>query len=217
METGKEVTNFDAVKATAEAALLIAKDIVVENAKQATAATLKRDEIRTILKLVEDRRKELVKPFDDAKAAVQAEAKGISTPLEKAKADLEKKVSSWQAIERAKAEEAAEAERKAAEARLAATMADDDATTEDVERVAGHVEVASHPVKMSKSLAPMKTRENWKAEVVDLKALAAHAIATNQMWLIEANVTEIGKRVRAAENRMTECPGLNIYSEVGAG
>jgi hypothetical protein len=217
MKEENQVVGFDAVKATAQTVLASVKEMVVTTEVEAQAATLKRDEISKVLKLVEARRVDLVKPIDDSKKVIQAEAKGVSDPLEKAKADLFSKVSKWQTEQRMIAEAAARKEREEAEARLAATMADDEATIEDVERVEAHVELAAKPVKMAKSLAPMKTRETWKAEVVDIKALAQHAIATNQLWLIMANESEIGKRVRSPENRMTECPGLNIYSEVGAG
>jgi len=209
MSTENQVVGFDAVKATAQAVLAQVEVMTVSNEADAQAATLKRNEISTVLKIVEDRRKDLVKPLDDAKKVVQAEAKGISDPLEKAKAELFTKVSRWQTEQRMIAEEQAEAERKAAAERLAATMADDEATIEDVERVEAHVEVAARPVNMSKSLAPMKTRETWKFEITDEKLIPREYLMVDTV--------KLGQAVRRAENPLRELAGVNIFSEVGAG
>jgi hypothetical protein len=209
MKEENQVVGFDAVKATAQAVLASVKEMSVTNEAEAQAATLKRNEISSVLKMVEDRRKDLVKPLDDAKKEKQAEAKGISDPLEKAKADLFAKVSKWQTEQRMIAEAAARKEREEAEARLAATMADDEATIEDVERVEAHVELAAKVVKLSKSLAPMKTRETWKFEIIDEKAVPREYLMVDTV--------KLGQAVRRAENPLRELAGVNIFSEVGAG
>jgi len=209
MEKENQVVGFDAVKATAQTVLASVKEMVVTTEVEAQAATLKRDEISKVLKLVEARRVDLVKPIDDSKKVIQAEAKGISDPLEKAKADLFAKVSKWQTEQRMKAEESARKEREEAAARLAATMADDEATIEDVERVEAHVELAAKPVKLSKSLAPMKTRETWKFEIIDEKAVPREYLMVDTV--------KLGQAVRRGENPLRELAGVNIFSEVGAG
>lgn len=212
-----QIVGFDAVKATAQAVLLTVQSMKVETEAEAQAATLKRSEIKSVLKMVEDRRKEIVKPLDDAKKAKQAEAKGISEPLEKAEVSLFKMVSAWQMEQRLIAEKAAEAEKKAAEERLAATLADDEATLEEVEQVQEHVAQAAKPVKMSKSLAPMKTRETWKYIVEDFPAFVKWCIETKQLEFLAVNDPAFGARVRAAadKNPIREAGGVNIYSEVG--
>lgn len=137
------VVSFDAIKATAEAALEIAKTIKVTDAESAAQAKIRRDELKAILQRVEDIRKEGVKPIDQARAEWQAKAKAISGPIEAGKKGVELELMRWQAEERAKAEAIAEAERKAAEARLAEAMANDDATLDEVEHVAEQVAIAS--------------------------------------------------------------------------
>jgi hypothetical protein len=219
MKEENQVVGFDAVKATAQTVLASVKEMVVTTEVEAQAATLKRDEISKVLKLVEARRVDLVKPIDDSKKVIQAEAKGVSDPLEKAKADLFSKVSKWQTEQRMIAEAAARKEREEAAARLAATMADDDATAEDVERVTAHVEIAAKPVKLSKSLAPMKTRETWKYNLVDFAAFVKWCVDTKQINYLMVDDAEFGRRVRAAaeNNPIREAAGMEIYSEVGAG
>jgi hypothetical protein len=209
MEKENQVVGFDAVKATAQTVLAAVKEMTVTDEATAQAATLKRTEISGVLKMIETRRAELVKPIDDSKKVIQAEAKGISDPLEKAKADLFAKVSKWQTEQRMIAEAAAKKEREEAEARLAATMADDEATIEDVERVEAHVELAAKPVKMAKSLAPMKTRETWKFEIIDEKLIPREYLMVDTV--------NLGQAVRRAENPLRELAGVNIFSEVGAG
>lgn len=205
MET--QIVGFDAVKATAQAVLATVETMKVTNEAEAQIATLKRKEIKGVLAMVEDRRKELVKPIDDAKKEKQAEAKGISDPLEKADKLLFSITSSWQAEQRMIAEAAAEKERKEAEAKMAKALSDDEGTAEDVERAAVHVELASKPVQMSKSFTPMKTRETWKFEITDASAIPRE-------YLIPDTV-KIGQAVRRAENPIRELAGVNIFSEVG--
>lgn len=207
MEKKNQVVGFDAVKATAQAVLQTVEAMTVTNEAEAQAATLKRKEIKGVLTMVETRRKEIVKPIDDSKKKVQAEAAGISDPLEKADKKLFAIVSAWQTEQRMIAEAAAEKERKEAEARLAETMADDEATAEDVERVAVHVELTQKPVVMSKSLAPMKTRETWKFEIIDASAIPREYLMPDTV--------KIGQAVRRAENPIRELAGVNIFSEVG--
>lgn len=204
-----QVISFDAIKATAEAALAIAKAVKVTDADSAAVATGKRNELKAIGERVENIRKDMVKPIDEARARVQAMAKAIAEPIEAGKKGIEREIMSWQENERVKAEEAAERERIEAEARLAETMADDNAMIEDVERVEAHVEVASAPVKMSKSLAPLKTRETWKFEVTDEKAIPREYLMPDMV--------KIGQAVRRAENPVRELAGINIFSEVGVG
>jgi hypothetical protein len=202
-----QIVGFDAVKATAQAVLATVEAMKVTNEAEAQTATLKRKEIKGVLTMIEARRKEIVKPIDDSKKAVQTEASGISDPLEKADKKLFAIVSAWQTEQRMIAEEAAEKLRKEAEARFAETMADDEATSEDVERVATHVEIAAKPVVMSKSLTPMKTRETWKFEITDASAIPREYLMPDTV--------KIGQAVRRAENPIRELAGVNIFSEVG--
>lgn len=203
-----EITGFDAVKATAQAVLATVEKMVVTNMEEAQTATLKRTEIKGVLKMVETRRQELVKPTDDAKKKIQADAKGISDPLSAADGKLFSIVTKWQNEQRMIAEAAAEKERKEAEARLAESIANDNATMEEVEHIAEQVEIASQPVKMSKSLAPMKTRETWKFLITDEKLVPREYLMVDTV--------KIGQAVRRADNPVREIAGVEIFSEVGA-
>lgn len=213
------VVSFDAIKATAEAALEIAKTIKVTDAESAAQAKIRRDELKAILQRVEDIRKEGVKPIDKAREEWQAKAKAISGPIEAGKKGVELELMRWQAEERAKAEAIAEAERKAAEARLAEAMANDDATLDEVEHVAEQVAIASKPVKMGKSLAPLKTRETWKYNLIDFEAFVKWCIETKQLRFLAVDGAEFGARVRASaeNNPIRQAPGMEIFSEVGVG
>lgn len=204
-----EVVSFDAIKATAQAALEIAKTIKVTDADSAAIAKGKRDELKAIGDRVEAIRKDMVKPIDEARQKVQDMAKAISGPIDAGKKGIEKELMRWQTEERMKAEAEAEAERQAAEARLAETMTDDNATIEQVEQVAAHVEVASKPVQMSKSFKPLKTRENWKFEIIDATLIPREYLTVDTV--------KLGEAVRRKDAPLRELPGVNIYSEVGVG
>jgi len=212
-----EIQAFDAIKATAEEALAIAKTVKVTDADSAAVAKAKRDELKTIGQRVEEIRKEQVKPIDEAREKVQELAKSIAKPLDEGKKLIEGELMRWQAEERAKAEAAAEAERKAAEARLAETISREDATIEEIERLEEQVQIQSAPVKMGKSYKPLKTRENWKFAVRDFRALVEYALKEGKLELLISNDSEIGRRVRAAENPLRVLPGVEIYSEQGVG
>lgn len=213
------VVSFDAIKATAEAALEIAKTIKVTDADSAAFATAKSAELKVIGDRAESIRQDLVKPIDEAREKVQADAKAIINPVKAARADLNGKVIAWQEEGKAKAQAIADAEKAAAEARLSDVMSDDNATIEEVEKVAEHVVIASKPVKMSGSYKPLKTRENWKYTVTDFEAFVRWCIETKQLQFLSVADGEFGKRVRAAadKNPIRQAPGVNIFSEVGVG
>ena len=213
------VVSFDAIKATAEAALEIAKTIKVTDADSAAFATAKGAELKVIGDRAESIRQDLVKPIDEAREKIQADAKAIINPVKAARADLNGKVIAWQEEEKAKAQAMADAEKAAAEARLSDVMSDDNATIEEVEKVAEHVAIASKPVKMSGSYKPLKTRENWKYNLIDFEAFVKWCIETKQLRFLAVDGAEFGARVRASaeNNPIRQAPGMEIFSEVGVG
>lgn len=213
------VVSFDAIKATAEAALEIAKTIKVTDADSAAFATAKGAELKVIGDRAESIRQDLVKPIDEAREKIQADAKAIINPVKAARADLNGKVIAWQEEEKAKAQAIADAEKVAAEARLSDVMSDDNATIEEVEKVAEHVAIASKPVKMSGSYKPLKTRENWKYNLIDFEAFVKWCIETKQLRFLAVDGAEFGARVRASaeNNPIRRAPGMEIFSEVGVG
>lgn len=201
-EQTKEIANFDAIKATADAALVAAEAMIITDQVTAEAASLRRKELKEISKRVEAKRKELVKPFDDGKAAIQKQAKGISDPLDKADEDLTKKLLAYQNELIMRAEAIAAEERAAAEARAAEVAMSDDAAFEEVGQAEERVEVAAAPVKLSKSEKLVSTRMDWKYRVVDKMKLPPE--------LLIPDTAEIYKRVKAGARVISGC---EIYEE----
>lgn len=201
-EKTTEIANFDAIKATADAALVAAQALIITDQATAEAASLRRKELKEISKRVETKRKELVKPFDDRKAAIQKQAKAISDPLDKADEDLTNKLLQYQNELRMKAEAKAAEERAAAEARAAEIAMNDDAAFEEVGQAEEKVEVVSAPVKLTKSDKLVSTRMDWKYRVVDKMKLPPE--------LLIPDTAEIYKRVKAGARAI---PGCEIYEE----
>lgn len=201
-EQTKEIANFDAIKATADAALVAAQALIITDQATAEAASLRRKELKEISKRVETKRKELVKPFDDGKAAIQKQAKAISDPLDKADKDLTNKLLAYQNEIRMKAEAKAAEERAAAEARAAEIAMDDDAAFEEFGQAEEKVEIVSAPVKLTKSEKLVSTRMDWKYRVVDKMKLPPE--------LLIPDTAEIYKRVKAGARVI---PGCEIYEE----
>ena len=210
------IQEFNEVQAKAEAALQVALAAEVTDSDSAAVAKSQAVELKDVEKLIEDKRKELVKPYNDKVSEINAFAKAIAEPIGKGKKTLADKLLAWQNEERMKAEIAA-AEEKARLEAMAAEMAEsEDATLEEVEAVQERAQVYAEPVKMMKHEKPLAVREVWKHKVDDFTALAEYAVTTGQLWLLLPNESEIGKRVRAAQGPLRTLPGCEIWSEQSA-
>lgn len=201
-EQTQEVVSFDAIKATADSALLAAQSVTVTDLSTAEVSKSKAVELQRVEKRIEEIRKELVKPLNDQVSAINATAKSLSSPIGAAKSELANKLMRWQNEERMKAEAKAEEERKQREAEAAAIAASDDATFEEIEEAEAKVELAAAPVKMTKSETPLQVREIWKFSITDKAALPEDLKLPNE--------AEIGRRVRAGARVI---PGVEIFSE----
>lgn len=198
----EEIQEFNAIEQTANAALELALAIEVTDQVSAEESKNKAVELKNILKRVEEIRKEKVKPLNDQVSEINAKAKAIAGPLDKAKDNLAGKLMKWQNEERMKAEAEAEEKRKAAQAEMDAALRNDDASFDDVQKADLKVEIASRPVEISKAFKPLQTRENWTYRVVDLSQVPAD--------LLVLNTAEVNRRVKSG---VRQIPGLEIYSE----
>lgn len=210
------IQEFNEVQAKADAALQIALGAEVTDADTAAVAKSQAVELKDIEKLIEDKRKELVKPYNDKVSEINAAAKAITAPIGQGKRALADKLLAWQNEERMKAEMAAAAEKARLEAMAAEMAESEDATLEEVEAVQERAQAYAEPVKMLKHEKPLAVREVWKHEIKDFKALAEYAVKTGQLWLLLPNESEIGKRVRAAQGPLRTLPGCEIWSEQSA-
>jgi hypothetical protein len=213
---GNTIQEFNEVQAKADAALQVALAAEVTDSDSAAVAKSQAVELKDIEKLIEDKRKELVKPYNDKVSEINAAAKALAAPIGQGKTALADKLLAWQNEERMNAEIAA-AEEKARLEAMAAEMAEsEDATLEEVEAVQERAQAYAEPVKMMKHEKPLAVREVWKCEIKDFKALAEYAVKTGQLWLLLPNESEIGKRVRAAQGPLRTLPGCEIWSEQSA-
>lgn len=212
----KHITQFDEVQATANMTIQVAKSVHVVDADTAAKAKAFAVELKNIEGMIDEIRKEMVKPLNDEVKGINDYAKTLTLPIGQAKAELSGKIIAWQNEERMKAEIEAAAEKARLDA-IAAQMAESgEATFEEVEAVQERAAVYAEPIKMLKHEKPLAVRDSWKFKVTDFKALAEYAVKTGQLWMLSPNESEIGKKVRAATGPLRNCPGLEIWSEQSA-
>lgn len=157
------------------------------------------------------------------RARLEAERKAQEEAARKAREALE----AQHREERARLEaERIEAERKAREASAsgdadAAAAAAVQASVKAAEAAAAQEQAAIQNMAMAamvpataaapEKLAGISTRQDWKAEVVDLMALVkAVAAGEASIELLEANTKEIGKRAKALRQEF-KAPGIRVY------
>lgn len=114
--------------------------------------------------------------------------------------------------ERLAREEAAQAEAAASEARARADEAQADLEVAEVAPVM--------PLQVAAKAAGIGSRQNWKHEVTDLRALVSAAAAglargdTNLLGYLQANDKAIGAVVKSLKAN-TQIPGVRVYAEDG--
>lgn len=199
-------TPFDLIEQDAEDLLTEARNWAdgkpVENQGQADAVSRLIDQLRQLAKRADDARKEEVKPFDEAKAKVQAKyAPLFADPktkspgkvfaavdaLKAALAPFLRRLDEEKRAAEAKAREEAEAKaREAAEAMQAANAADLEAreAAEAKVREAEEAAAAARAAEKAKAHATggsraMGLRTRWVAVVTDPRDAAAHYWRTN--------------------------------------
>lgn len=159
---------------------------------------------------------------DAHKAAVAGEKRFLD-PLDKAKSLIRRAISGWEIKQRRIREEAErkareEAEKKEEEDRIARAIEAEKAgkSTEEVEKIIDTpAEVKIEPVKPTYKPAPgVSTRETWKAEVTDIKALCkAVADGTASEQSVLPNMPVLNASARTAKESFS-IPGVKAIKEV---
>lgn len=165
-------------------------EIATKTADEVSALVISTDEqalcadsmLRNIIarsKELDDRRKALTRPLDEAKKGIMDLFRGPLEVLDKAGRSLKVKLAGYQEAKAEAARKAAEEERRRIE-RNAAKRAErleakGDAEAADAVRM--EAEMEAHAAATTIAEAPavktsVSARDNWKAELVDIKALA---------------------------------------------
>lgn len=218
----------------AEGTLQVAQSYVIDCPEMAEAAADDLGQIKAKLKQLDETRMGMTRPLDEAKKRIMELFERPRSVLLQAEAALKSSLLTWQTAERARmdaerklaeeaARKAAEEARKEAEA-LAAAAAEAEAkgdilgaqeTAQEAIAAAQVAESITHmapvPVAAPAKLAGVSTREDWKAEVVDLLALVkAVAAGEASIELLEANQKVINQRAKALKGEF-KVPGIRAY------
>jgi membrane protein involved in colicin uptake len=220
----------------AEKSLAIAQSIEIDSADMYRLAG---DELATIkgkAKQLDEQRKSITKPLDDAKKAVMDLFLRPLEILTSAENSLKRSMLTYdqeqrrkQEEEQRKASEAAAAERrrqqeeaaqKAEEARKAAEAGDTQKAAElqqQAEEKAAVAEMITAPViQMEKpKAAGVNVRKTYKARVTDMKALL-QAVIDGKVpeAVIEVNESVLNSQARSLKESM-KYPGVEVYTEEG--
>lgn len=217
-------------------ALEVAKTYVIESAEMAELAAEELKAIKTKQAELDEKRKAITRPLDEKKKQIMSLFKPAQDLLEQAENVLKSSIINWKAEESKRirlenerqkelqrlAQE--EANKRAREAEVAAQIAEqsgDVVKAEEFKTVAqtqaAVAEAIAYAPPVQAVAAPklsgISSREDWKAEVVNLMALV-QAVARGEapLELIQANQTEINKHARALKSNM-RVPGVRVYAE----
>ena len=227
VETEAQTLTYNRPKASfltqsADRVLAVAKAIVVDSPEMAEIAASELVNIKARAKDLDEERKRITKPMDDAKKAVMDTYKPAIERLGQAETALKDAISSYQKEQRRLADlAAAEAARKAREdaQKLAAKAEKLEAKgkTEDAEamRNAAAMTVAA-PVTVAAptKLAGVSSRKAWKASVTD-RAAAIKAMADNPAYQHLLTIDESALNKLAAAMKNPNCPiaGVVFYED----
>lgn len=220
----------------AAAMLSLAQSYEIDSAEMAESAAQDLGEIKARLKKLDETRKSLTKPLDEAKARIMDLFRGPIDVLTKAEGTLKIAIGTWTEKERQRVEaerkaqeeaarKAAEEQRKIAEDAAAKAKAAEEAgdhlaaiaAEQEAATAAQTAEAITHMapavVATAPKLAGISTSENWKCECTDLMALVkAVAEGTASIELLEFNQKEANKRAKALRAEF-KVPGIRVYAE----
>lgn len=214
------INTQEELKKTADVPALVkkAEGLTITNQEQYTLAGDILKEIKTRIKELDDERKKITKPLDDAKKAVMNLFKPPTELLEKAEVKVktsmlahteeqERKAREEEKRLREIAEKEAERQRKALEAKI--MRAESSGKTEKAEELREQIEniaIPDIPVVAPAIETPkgISYRDKWTAEVVDFKALPDEYKIANQQAL--------DKVAQATKGALT-IPGVKFKSE----
>jgi hypothetical protein len=220
----------------AESALSIAQSIEIDSPEMYRLAGDELASIKGKAKQLDEQRKSITKPLDDAKKAVMDLFRRPLEVLTSAEGILKRSMLAYDQEQRRKQEEeqrkariAAEAERqrqqaeadkKAEEARQAAEAGDVKKAAElqqQAEETAAVAEMITAPViQLEKPKASgVAVRKTYKARVTDLKALLQGVIdGVVPDAVIEINESVLNSQARSLKESM-KYPGVEVYTEEG--
>ena len=211
-----------ALAKSAERVLAIARSIVVDSNEMAKIAAAELVTIKGRAKELDEERKRITKPMDDAKKAVMDIYKPAIERLGQAETALKDAISNYQKEQRRLADlAAAEAARNAREEaqKLAAKAEKLEAKgkTEDAEamrNVAAMTVAAPVTVAAPTKLAGVSSRKVWKASVTD-RAAAIKAMADNPAYQHLLTIDESALNKLAAAMKNPNCPiaGVVFYED----
>lgn len=213
------INTQEELKKTADVPTLVKKaDLTIVNQDQYNLAGDVLKEVKSRIKELDDERKKITKPLDDAKKAVMNLFKPPIELLEKAEAKIkglmltyseeqEKKAREEQRKLQEQAEKEAEKQKKALEAKIARAEASGKADkVEQLKEQAENIVVPDVPVISPTIETPsgVSYRTKWSAEVIDFKALPDEYKIANQQAL---------DKVAQATKGAISIPGVKMKSE----
>lgn len=177
--------------------------------------------IKSKVKALENRRKEITKPIDEAKKSVMDLFRPATDALKQIESIVKPKIVEFELkVQEQERKERAAAEEKARKAREKAEAAAEKAREQGKDEKADMLEqkaatiVPVVPVAQPKSKG-VSMRKTWKAEVTDVQKVCA-AIAAGEIpaSIIEFKAAELNAFAKTWQNNK-QFEGLKIYQEAG--
>ena len=227
IETESKALTYSQPKASAltqsaERVLAVAKSISVDSNEMAEIAAAELTTIKGRVKELDEERKRITKPMDDAKKAVMDIYKPAIEKLGQAETILKAAITSFQNEQRrladlAAAEEARKAREEAQKLAAKAEKLEAKGKTEDAEamrNVAAMTVAAPVTVAAPTKLAGVSSRKVWKASVTD-RAAAIKAMADNPAYQHLLTIDESALNKLAAAMKNPNCPiaGVVFYED----
>ena len=211
-----------ALTRSAERVLAIAMSIVVDSDEMAALAAAELGTIKGRVKELDEERKSITKPMDDAKKAVMDIYKPAIEKLGQAETALKTSLLTYQKKQQriadlAAAEEARKARKEAEKLRAKAEKMEARGKTEDADalrNVAAMTVAAPRTVAAPTKLAGTSVRKVWKANVTDRSA-AIKALAENPAYqhLLTIDEAALNKLAAAMKNPNSPIPGVVFYED----
>ncbi len=220
---------FDQLKADITLKLSPSLEIKVSDEPSMQKALLAGKEAKHFHKMIEDKRKELVKPLNDEVKAINDYAKSITSPVAQVEAHIKSELLGYERVlEQKRREEQArlDAEKKAKEAELA-QKAREEQERKQMEEAFGVEE--DDATQKRNELVSKAEQEREKAELdrdtkAQQKAISQNKVSgTRKVWKFE--ITSSGEVPReylmvnetmirsAVNNGIREIPGVRIYED----
>lgn len=165
---------------------------------------------------IEDARKKVTKPLDDAKKAAMEQARSAQQPYKEAQQAIEGALLGWTMAERKRiAEENARAESERAALENEAQRAAEEGRLDDAAALQMQRDATGTVEKVHRA-AGTQARFTWQAEVTDLDLLVK-AVAENAMLpsnLLTPNQSALNAYARATAGK-AKVPGLRFVEKAG--